>query len=232
MGSILGNRVTRVEDPRFLTARRRLRRRHPISRTRRGAPTSARRTPTPRSSRSTSATRVEVPGVLRVFTAADLAPLNPTPPSRPGLPEAMNRPFLAADRVRFVGEAVVAVVAETQAAAVDAAELVLVDYEPLPAVVDVEQSATDELLIFPEAGIERRDEARHARAGRLLRVRGGRRRADRQPASERRADGGARRRRVLDARRPVSCTTRRARAVTSPSRCCARCTGSNRHRCA
>ncbi len=82
----------------------------------------------------------------------------------------MNRPFLASDRVRFVGEAVVAVVAETQAAAVDAAELVLVDYEPLPVVVDVEQSATDELLIFPEAGTQRRDEARHAGAGRLLRT--------------------------------------------------------------
>ncbi len=151
MGSILGNRVTRVEDPRFLT--------------RGGDYVDAIRFPdeaycayvrSPYAHATIESIDVgdalEVPGVLRVFTAADLAPLNPTPPSRPGLPEAMNRPFLAADRVRFVGEAVVAVVAETQAAAVDAAELVLVDYEPLPAVVDVEQSATDELLIFPEAG--------------------------------------------------------------------------------
>ena len=151
MGSILGNRVTRVEDPRFLT--------------RGGDYVDAIRFPdeaycayvrSPYAHATIESIDLEdalaVPGVLRVFVAADLAPLNPTPPSRPGLPEAMNRPFLAADRVRFVGEAVVAVVAETQAAAVDAAELVLVDYEPLPAVVDVEQSATDELLIFPEAG--------------------------------------------------------------------------------
>src|SRR5262245_28163742 len=64
----------------------------------------------------------------------------------------MNRPFLAVDRVRFVGEPVVAVVAETEAAAIDAAERVLVEYEPLQVITDVEQSATDEVLIFPEAG--------------------------------------------------------------------------------
>src|SRR5262245_46260118 len=64
----------------------------------------------------------------------------------------MNRPFLAVDRVRFVGEPVVAVVAETQAAAIDAAELVLVEYEPLPVITDIEKSATDDVLIFPDAG--------------------------------------------------------------------------------
>jgi carbon-monoxide dehydrogenase large subunit len=93
-----------------------------------------------------------VPGVLGVYTAADLSPLNPIPPSRPGLPEAMNRPILAVGRVRYVGEPVVAVVAETQAIAVDAAELVVVDYDPLPAVIDVEQSARDEIVVFDEVG--------------------------------------------------------------------------------
>ena len=50
----------------------------------------------------------------------------------------LPRPPLATDRVRFVGEAVAIVVAETKAAAVDAVELVEVDYDPLPAVIDME----------------------------------------------------------------------------------------------
>ena len=87
-----------------------------------------------------------------MFVAADLTGLNPTPPTRPNLPPAMTRPFLAADRVRFVGEPVVAVVAETQAQAIDAAELVLVEYEPLPVVTDVAESMSGEVLIFPDAG--------------------------------------------------------------------------------
>jgi aerobic carbon-monoxide dehydrogenase large subunit len=76
------------------------------------------------------------PGVVGVFTAADL-----DLPAHHGLmmvnPE-LPRPPLATDRVRFVGEAVAVVVAETKAQAVDAAELVEVDYDPLPAVVDPE----------------------------------------------------------------------------------------------
>ena len=76
------------------------------------------------------------PGVVAVFTAADL-----DIPAHHGLmvvnPE-LPRPPLATDRVRFVGEPVVVVVGETKAAAVDAVELVEIDYEPLPAVVDPE----------------------------------------------------------------------------------------------
>ncbi len=50
----------------------------------------------------------------------------------------VERRGLASDRVRFVGDPVALVVAETRAQAVDAAELVDVDYDPLPAVVDME----------------------------------------------------------------------------------------------
>ena len=46
-------------------------------------------------------------------------------------PEEMRRPVLATDGVRFIGEPVAVVVADTRAHAVDAAELVYVDYEPL-----------------------------------------------------------------------------------------------------
>ncbi|TCK21673.1 xanthine dehydrogenase family protein molybdopterin-binding subunit [Pseudonocardia endophytica] len=91
------------------------------------------------------------PGVLGVFTAADLdlpahhglMVLNPNLP----------RPPLATDRVRFVGEAVAIVVAESKAAAVDAAELVEVDYDPLPAVTDIEEALSEGAeLQFPETG--------------------------------------------------------------------------------
>ena len=64
----------------------------------------------------------------------------------------MARPFLADGVVRFVGEPVVAVVAESLAEAVDAAELVEVDYEPLVPVVDPEDALDNTTVLFPEAG--------------------------------------------------------------------------------
>ena len=91
------------------------------------------------------------PGVVAVFTAADL-----DLPAHHGLMvvnEDLPRPPLATDRVRFVGEAVAVVVAETKAAAVDAVELVEVDYDPLPAVVDMEAALEPGApLQFPELG--------------------------------------------------------------------------------
>jgi carbon-monoxide dehydrogenase large subunit len=90
------------------------------------------------------------PGVLAVVTAADLG-LPPSPPM-PFLPPAMGRSLLADGTVRFVGEPVVAVVAEDAYRARDAADLVVVDYEPLPAVVDVEDALAGGTLLFPEAG--------------------------------------------------------------------------------
>ena len=96
------------------------------------------------------------PGVVAVFTATDIASaddLGPFPVAVPGMvPDALARPWLAADVVRFVGEAVAVIVAETREAAEDAAELVIVDYEPLDAVVDVSAAATDEVILFPGHG--------------------------------------------------------------------------------
>ena len=74
-----------------------------------------------------------MPGVAGVFTAADLD-LPPLPAG--GAPAAMARPVLATGTVRFLGEAVAVVVAATRAQAVDAAEAVEVDYEPLEVVTD------------------------------------------------------------------------------------------------
>ena len=81
-----------------------------------------------------------MPGVAGVFTAADL-----DVPVAPG-PMVVNadfaRPPLAKDKVRFAGDIVAAVVAESRAAAVDAAEQVVVDYDPLPAAVNPEGATT------------------------------------------------------------------------------------------
>ncbi len=92
------------------------------------------------------------PGVFAVLTGADVKAdgLDPIPHSIEwtGPPDAVLRlaegidvfvtdhPVMPADRVRYLGEPVAMVVAETKAAAADAAELVLVDYEPLPVVTD------------------------------------------------------------------------------------------------
>jgi len=91
------------------------------------------------------------PGVVAVVTAADhdVAPLAPMVADAP---EVMVRPLLADGVVRFVGEPIVAVAAETRAEAEDAAALVEVDYDPLPVVVRPEDAVRDEVLLFPDAG--------------------------------------------------------------------------------
>jgi carbon-monoxide dehydrogenase large subunit len=93
------------------------------------------------------------PGVVGVFSAADLD-LEPHAAAGPPVPtpEAMRRPVLATDTVRFSGEAVAVVVAETRAQAVDAAELVDVDYEPLDLLLDPERALDAEApVLFPDA---------------------------------------------------------------------------------
>ncbi|HVF31809.1 MAG TPA: xanthine dehydrogenase family protein molybdopterin-binding subunit [Acidimicrobiales bacterium] len=92
------------------------------------------------------------PGVVDVVTAADhgLAPLKPMVQ---GAPEQMVRPLLADGTVRFVGEPIVAIAAETAAQAADAVALVDVEYEPLPVVVRPEDAVADDApLLFPGAG--------------------------------------------------------------------------------
>jgi carbon-monoxide dehydrogenase large subunit len=92
-----------------------------------------------------------MPGVEGVFTAKDL-----NLPSYEGLMvlnEQAKRPPLTDDKVRFVGDTVAAVVAETRTQALDAADAVIVDYDPLPAVVDPEAAlAPDAPLQFEELG--------------------------------------------------------------------------------
>src|SRR6266478_8675696 len=90
-----------------------------------------------------------MPGVLGAYTAADLeaAGIGPLPPrqvmnNRDGTPMLSPvRYALATDKVRYVGEAVAAVVAETAAQAKDAAEAMVVDIDPLPAVTTAREAA-------------------------------------------------------------------------------------------
>ena len=98
----------------------------------------------------TSAATV-LPGVIGVFTAADLE-LTEYPPGMPMFNAAMTRTRLASGVVRYVGEPVAVVVATSHAEAADAVEAVVVDVDPLRAVVSVHDALTDETLLFPSAG--------------------------------------------------------------------------------
>ncbi|NIR40701.1 MAG: xanthine dehydrogenase family protein molybdopterin-binding subunit, partial [Actinobacteria bacterium] len=94
-----------------------------------------------------------MPGVVAVVTGADLPEDLVLPGVVPLFPPPMlNRPLLARDRVRFVGEPVAVVLAETPAQGADAAEAVIVDIDALDPVVDLETAARDEDVILPEVG--------------------------------------------------------------------------------
>ena len=91
------------------------------------------------------------PGVVAVVTAEDLHLVERTP--EPALLEqAMTRCLLARDTVRFAGEAVVAVVADSLGAAIDAAEAVVIEYEPLPVVATITDADRGDVLVHPLAG--------------------------------------------------------------------------------
>jgi carbon-monoxide dehydrogenase large subunit len=151
--SILGTRVLRTEDPRFLTtggvytddvtddvltgACHVFFVRSPVAHARiSGIDVSA---------------ALDAPGVIAAYTAADLAELPLIEPM--GLfNQNMRRSLLATDVVRFVGDAVAAVVTDEHYQGEDAVELVDVDYDPLPAVIDFDDSLSDQTILFEAAG--------------------------------------------------------------------------------
>jgi carbon-monoxide dehydrogenase large subunit len=90
----------------------------------------------------------DMPGVIGVFTAADLD-LQPVPSN---FNPTVARTLLASDKVRYVGEPVAAIVAETVTQATDAAEMVFVDVDFLPTLVDVEAAMTSDTLLYDDAG--------------------------------------------------------------------------------
>ena len=92
-----------------------------------------------------------MPGVLAVYTSENLD--IPDFQGFPLLPPTYNRPVLAKGKVRFVGDIVACVVAESREQAADAVEAVDVQYTPLPSVTDMEQAmAPDAPVLFEEAG--------------------------------------------------------------------------------
>ncbi len=142
--SILGTRVVRTEDPRLLTrggvytddlripeldgAARITFVRSPIAHARiTGIDTGA---------------ALASPGVVAVLTAADMDDVPP------GQGRPTTEPLLATDRVRYVGEAVAIVLTEQGYQGEDAAEMVSVDYDPLPAVVDFDDALAGRTLLF------------------------------------------------------------------------------------
>jgi carbon-monoxide dehydrogenase large subunit len=148
--SILGNRVRRVEDPKFLTIG--------------GTYIDDLEVPGAlwatfvrsnvahgRIERLDLSEVRQMPGVVAAFGGEDLD-VNPAGPPLPVLPAAMTRPLLALGTVRFVGEPVAVILAEERYIGEDALEAVEVDYETLPALVDPELALGGEVVLFPEAG--------------------------------------------------------------------------------
>jgi aerobic carbon-monoxide dehydrogenase large subunit len=149
--SILGNPVVRSEDPRLLTVGGD----YAGDLTLDGAAHVAFVRSTVAHARLTGidvAGAAAAPGVLAVITAADLdlAPFLP-PEFASSIHPLMLRPWLASSEVRFCGEPVAAVVAESREQAIDAIELVVVDYDPLPVLVDPAEAEDSATLLFPEA---------------------------------------------------------------------------------
>src|SRR5262249_31309272 len=94
------------------------------------------------------------PGVHAVITAADLGATIPTIPLRQeNSPEfkPFEQPVIARDKVRYVGEPVAVVLADTAAIAEDALEAIALDIESLPAVVGSVAAISDDVLLFDAA---------------------------------------------------------------------------------
>lgn len=148
--SILGNRVLRKEDVKFLTSGGSYVADLPLAGP---AWVTFVRSPLAHAHITSIDTTdaAMAPGVIEVFTAADVD-LPPRAPEVEVLNQGMKTPYLADGVVRFAGEAVAAIVSETREAGVDAAELVFVDYDPLPALVDPESAEDSDVVLFPELG--------------------------------------------------------------------------------
>jgi len=148
--SILGTRVLRKEDPKFLTVGGTYCADLTDPRLDGAAHVTFVRASIAHAnivSIDTSAAK-ESPGVIGVFTADDLGFTEIPAAFNPGA----SRGLLAIGKVRYVGEPVVIVVAETPAQGEDAAALVDIDYDPLPVQVGVEASMVSSDLIYETAG--------------------------------------------------------------------------------
>lgn len=137
-GSILGNAVRRKEDPGLLTGANQY---YDDMQLPDGAAVTFVRSELAHGTITSIETgdAAAMPGVLGVYTSNNTE--MPSIQGFPLLPETFNRPPLATDKVRFVGDIIAMVVAETAAQAADAAEQIFADIEPLPAVIDLRTAA-------------------------------------------------------------------------------------------
>jgi carbon-monoxide dehydrogenase large subunit len=102
-----------------------------------------------------TAAALALPGVIAVFTHADLMPQPPPIPIRRGLIEGFERftqPPIAKHKVRYVGEPVALIVAQTQYIAEDALSLLTVEIDELPPVVDWTTATKPAGLLFEDHG--------------------------------------------------------------------------------
>jgi len=152
--SILGTRVVRVEDPTFLTTGAVYTEDLIDDRLAGAGYVTFVRSPVAhaRITGFDTGALAGAPGVLGFLTGADLADLPAAPHIMPMFDEHMRSPLLAHQRVRYVGEPVAAIVTERPEQGEDAAEFLSVDYEVLPAVIDLLQAVGDEVLLFEGAG--------------------------------------------------------------------------------
>ena len=148
--SILGNRVLRREDPKFLTTGGVYGDDLPLDKalwaTFVRSPEAHARVVSVDSREA-----LKLPGVVAVYTSDDVA-LAPLPAGLPGIPDAMARPVLAEGIARFVGEPVAVVLTEERYQGEDAAEAVYVEYESLPPLMDPLGAEASEIKLFPDHG--------------------------------------------------------------------------------
>ncbi|MEK7292210.1 MAG: xanthine dehydrogenase family protein molybdopterin-binding subunit, partial [Actinomycetota bacterium] len=151
VGSILGNRVLRKEDPKFLTTGGVYvddLHSEPLLANAAHATYVRSSVAHGRITNIDIAEALKVPGVIAIYTAADLdlqpiaSPYNPT----------VKRTILASDKVRYVGEPIAVILTEFANQGEDAVERVIVDYDPLEVLVDVESAMTSSTLIYEECG--------------------------------------------------------------------------------
>ena len=136
--SILGNRVVRVEDPRFLRGEGRY-----VENLELDGALAVTFVRSPLAHARVNAVDASAAAALpnvQVFSGADVDAHPFGPPPHWHITAGMERPLVARDVVRFAGDIVAIVVSEDRASGLDAAEHVVVDYDPLPAALSVEEA--------------------------------------------------------------------------------------------
>ena len=149
-GSILGNAVTRLEDPTLLTGEGKY-----VDDLQETGMLHVALVRSPVAHGTINSIDLgdaaSMPGVVAVYSGDDLG--MPTFQGFPMMPDTFNRPIFATEKVRFVGDIIAAVVAETLQQATDAAQEIFADIDPLPVIIDpADGLAPDAPLLFPEAG--------------------------------------------------------------------------------